>query len=86
MFSMALVTVVQAASSRLSIGSPAVVQAHEAGTTRVVASFTADRTYAIELTTDASTLLARLEAARKQPRSSPVTIADYRRGFGVLFA
>jgi hypothetical protein len=41
-------------------GAAARVSAHEAGTTRVVASFAADRSYAIELTTDASTLLARL--------------------------
>jgi hypothetical protein len=70
--------------SAVSIGSSVPVEAHEPGTTRVIASFSADRTYAIELTTDASTLLARLEAARKQPRSSPATIADYRRGFAAL--
>jgi hydrogenase/urease accessory protein HupE len=68
----------------LAIGSSAGVRAHEAGSTRVIATFAPDRTYAIELTTDASTLLARLEVARKQPRSSPGTIADYRRGFAAL--
>jgi hypothetical protein len=71
-------------TAALSIVWPALLGAHEAGTTRVVASFTANRTYAIELTTDASTLLARLEAASKKPRSSPVTAADYRRGFTLL--
>jgi hypothetical protein len=70
--------------SAVILGPAAAVHAHEAGTTRVVASFTPDRRYAIELTTDASTLLARLEAARKQPRSSPATVADYRRGFAAL--
>lgn len=70
--------------SAVSLGSSVAVNAHEAGTTHVIASFTADRRYAIELTTDASTLLARLEVARKQPRSSPATIADYRRGFAAL--
>ena len=70
--------------SAVSLGSPAAGLAHEPGTTQVIASFTADRRYAIELTTDASTLLARLELARKQPRSSPATIADYRRGFAAV--
>ena len=68
----------------VSLDSSVAVNAHEAGTTHVIASFTANRRYAIELTTDASTLLARLEAARKQPQSSPATIADYRRGFAGL--
>jgi hypothetical protein len=71
-------------ASAVSIGSSVPVEAHEPGTTRVIANFTADRTYTIELTTDAPTLLARLEVARKQPRSSPATIADYRRGFAAL--
>jgi hypothetical protein len=67
--------------SVVATASTVAVDAHEAGSTRVVASFTPDRRYAIELTTDASTLLARLEVAARQPRSSPSTIADYRRGF-----
>ena len=67
-------------AAAVSVGSSA-VSAHEAGSTRVIASFAPDRTYTIELTTDASTLLGRLEVARKQARSSPDTIAGYRRRF-----
>jgi hydrogenase/urease accessory protein HupE len=58
--------------------------AHEIGTTRIVASFAADDTYAIEVMTDASVLLARLELARKQPRTSPASAADVQRGLDVL--
>jgi len=55
--------------------------AHEAGTTRVTASFAHDGTYAFALTTDASALLARLEIARRQPRSAPASPEEFQRGF-----
>jgi hydrogenase/urease accessory protein HupE len=58
--------------------------AHEIGTTRVVASFAPDDSYTIEVTTDADALLARLEIARKQPRSSLSTTTDMQRGFDAL--
>lgn len=45
------------------------VRAHEIGTTRVAASFGADGTYRIEVVTDATTLLARLERAAGLARS-----------------
>lgn len=46
------------------------VRAHEIGTTRVLASFGAADTYRIEIVTDATTLLARLEVASGMARSS----------------
>lgn len=46
------------------------VRAHEIGTTRVVASFGAEGTYRIEIVTDATTLLARLELASGVARSN----------------
>ena len=58
--------------------------AHEIGTTRIVASFAPDDTYKIDVITDASVLLARLELARKQPRTSPASAADVQRGFDAL--
>src|SRR2546430_16575568 len=59
-------------------------QAHEIGTTRIVARFAPNDTYAIDVSTDASVLLARLELARKQPRTSPAAAADVQRGFDAL--
>ncbi len=43
--------------------------AHEIGTTRVLTRFPADGTYRIEVQTDATALLARLEVADGVPRS-----------------
>ncbi len=43
--------------------------AHEIGTTRVVTRFPADGTYRIDVVTDATALLARLEVADGMPRS-----------------
>lgn len=71
------------ALAAISAGATA-ARAHEIGTTRVVASFALDDTYAIEVTTDADVLLARLELARKQPRTSPESAADFQRGFDTL--
>ncbi len=62
----------------------AVLHAHEAGTTAVVASFSHDDTYSIDLTTDAGALLTRLELARKQPRSAPASGAELQRGLDAL--
>ena len=63
---------------------PASIGAHEVGTTRVVATFAHDDTYTITVTTDASALLGRLESARKRPRSTPVSAAEYQQGFDAL--
>jgi hypothetical protein len=60
--------------------------AHEAGTTRVVARFHHDGSYAIAITTDASALLTRLEIARKQPRSAPASPEAFQRGFDAFCA
>lgn len=65
-------------------GVPA--SAHEIGTTRVVASVTPDGTYAIDVTTDAATLLARLALAARRPRSAPASTSDLQRGFDTLCA
>lgn len=61
-----------------------VAQAHEIGTTRVMASFTHDDTYTIEVSADAGALLARLQAATGHRRSTPNTFADYQGGFDLL--
>src|SRR4030095_4674714 len=53
-------------------------------TTRVVASFAHDATYTIEVTTDASALLGRLELATKRPRSAPASSVEYQQGFDAL--
>jgi hydrogenase/urease accessory protein HupE len=63
---------------------PATLSAHEIGTTRVVASFAYDDTYTIEVTTDASVLLGRLELATKRTRSAPASAAEYQQGFDAL--
>jgi hydrogenase/urease accessory protein HupE len=63
---------------------PATFSAHEIGTTRVVANFAHDDTYTIEVTTDASVLLGRLELAAKRPRSAPASAAEYQQGFDAL--
>jgi hydrogenase/urease accessory protein HupE len=63
---------------------PVTFSAHEIGTTRVVASFAHDDTYTIEVTTDASALLGRLELATKRPRSAPASAAEYQQGFDAL--
>jgi hypothetical protein len=59
-------------------------EAHEAGTTKVVASFAADGAYRFDLTTDAGVLLSRLELGRGEPRSGPSSAADLQRGFDRL--
>jgi hydrogenase/urease accessory protein HupE len=63
---------------------PVTFSAHEIGTTRVVASFAHDDTYTIEVTTDASALLGRLELATKRPRSAPGSDVEYQRQFAAL--
>src|SRR4051794_41845101 len=65
-------------------GAIAVVDAHEIGTTRVLASFAPDGTYTIEVSADAGALLARLEAATGRRRSTSKAAADYQRGFDLL--
>lgn len=51
------------------------VGAHEVGTTRVVARFGGDGHFAIDVTTDAVTLVARLETGRNERRTNPGTAA-----------
>ena len=63
---------------------PTTTLAHEIGTTQVVATFGHDDTYLIGVTTDASALLARLEVARKRPRTAPVSADEYQRAFDAL--
>jgi hydrogenase/urease accessory protein HupE len=46
-------------------------QAHEIGTSRVSAQFRSDRTYLIEIVTDATNLVEKLEAASGRPPVSP---------------
>src|SRR5690348_6927128 len=46
-------------------------QAHEIGTSRVTAQFNADHTYRIEIVTDATNLVEKLEAASGRPPVSP---------------
>jgi hydrogenase/urease accessory protein HupE len=67
-----------------AVAGMGVVQAHEIGTTRVVASFSHDNTFTIEVSADAGALLARLQAARRQPRSKSQTAAEYQQGFDLL--
>jgi hypothetical protein len=52
--------------------------AHEIGTTRVAVTFPRDGTYRIEIVTDASSLLDKLETAAGQPRSGATDVADLR--------
>ena len=52
------------------------VQAHEIGTTRVAVSFEPDRTYRVEVVTDAASLVAKLLAAAGADSSAPVGAED----------
>ena len=52
------------------------VGAHEIGTTRVAVSFPRDGSYRIEIVTDASFLLDKVEFAAGQPRSGASEVAD----------
>lgn len=58
--------------------------AHEIGTTRVVAEMSDGGTYSIAMTTDADTLLNRLQAARGLVPSTPSTIFDFQHQFDEL--
>ena len=58
-------------------------RAHEIGTTRVAVTFPQDGSYRIEIVTDASSLLDKLETAAGQPRSGASEARDIcRRGSG----
>jgi hydrogenase/urease accessory protein HupE len=61
-----------------------VLNAHEIGTTRVVASFGHDDTYLFTVTADASATLGQLERAVKQPPGTPSSAAEYQRAFDAL--
>jgi len=61
-----------------------VAQAHEIGTTRVVVSFPTADTYVVEITADASAILARLEAAAHRPRSGTLTADEYEQRIDAL--
>jgi len=54
------------------------VSAHEIGTTRVLVSFPSDGTYRVEIVTDASSLLDKIEAAAREPRSGASEVGDLR--------
>jgi len=56
----------------------AAVSAHEIGTTRVAVTFPQDGSYRVEIVTDASSLLDKLEAAAREPRSSASEVGDLR--------
>jgi len=58
--------------------------AHEIGTTRVVISFPAPGAYVVEITADASAMLARLEAAAGQRRSGQMSADEYQRHIEAL--
>lgn len=66
----------------LSLGATA--NAHEIGTTRVVAAFPARDRYVIDITTDAGALLAKLQAARRLPVVAPATIGGFQQQFDRL--
>jgi HupE / UreJ protein len=74
------------AALALLLTADATVLAHELGTTVVAIGFPSDRTYAVAITTDASALLARLELARREPRTSPDSAAAYQQRFDLLCA
>jgi hydrogenase/urease accessory protein HupE len=57
--------------------------AHELGTTRVVASF-ADGQSIVDISGDAATLLARLEALDRRPRSGPLASPEYPKRIALL--
>jgi hydrogenase/urease accessory protein HupE len=52
--------------------------AHEIGTTRVAVTFPRDGSYRVEIVTDASSLLDKLETAARQPRSGASEADDLR--------
>lgn len=68
----------------VSLLLPAAAFPHEIGTTRVAASVADDRTYVITVTTDAGTLLARLELARGRPRTTATSVADLQRALDAV--
>jgi len=56
----------------------ATISAHEIGTTRVSVTFPLDGTYRAEIVTDASSLLDKLEAAAREPRSGAAEVGELR--------
>jgi len=54
------------------------VSAHEIGTTHVAVTFPQDGTYRVEIVTDPSSLLDKLEAAAREPRSGASQVDDLR--------
>ena len=63
---------------------PQVALAHEIGTTRVIATVVADRSYAIAISSDASALLGRLELAQRRPITSGTSAAEVQRAFDAV--
>ena len=63
---------------------PQVALAHEIGTTRVIATVAADRSYAIAISSDASALLGRLELAQRRPITSGTSAAEVQRAFDAV--
>lgn len=64
--------------------APVVGWTHEIGTTQVAAKFAGADGYRITITTDARTLLARLESAAGRPRSEPASAAELGRALADL--
>jgi hydrogenase/urease accessory protein HupE len=64
--------------------SSRMVGAHEIGTTHVVVTFPTPDTYLVEITADASAILARLESAVGRPRSGQLTADEYQQGIEAL--
>jgi hypothetical protein len=66
------------------IAAGAAPRAHEIGTTRVGVTFPDDRSYRIELVTDAGSLLEKLEAASGRSRSGASSADDLRQRIAAL--
>lgn len=64
--------------------APIIGWTHEIGTTQVTANFGDAGRYRITITTDARTLLARLESAAGRPRSDPTSAAELGRALADL--
>jgi hypothetical protein len=67
------------ASVSLATLATATLNAHEIGTTRVAVTFPRDGSYRIEVVTDAMSLLEKIEAVTRQPRSGASETAELQR-------
>lgn len=74
------------AALAIVLGSVAPARSHEIGTTQVVVTFTPEGEYVVSLSTDAASLLAKLETLAGQLRSRPVLFLDYQQRIDALRA